>query len=293
MLFLHTLKRVDALKYRIVALFLLVAHLASTQSIGVRAGWNFNTFSGPLEANESYAYTNGIHFGINYGYKLSSTFMVRAELLYNQTGTKQKFDGPSYYLIYTPEKTVYEKGRRLLDLEITTSYISLPITAVFQLGKKWEVYGGLSPNFLINPSGRGTVRFYSSEHPNDIIMKQTLDYSYFKDEALGASTTNTGYVKIIVEGEVVNLPKAVGAYYQNDVKSANRLNWLNLSTVAGVNYFLNRRFYIGGRVEYGLFDVTNNQMDFTLEKYNDDFSVSKRDDKDIQLTFQASLGFRF
>ncbi|MBL0083726.1 MAG: hypothetical protein IPP37_15515 [Saprospiraceae bacterium] len=68
------------MKYRIVALFLLVAHMASTQSIGVRAGWNFNTFSGPLETNESYAYTNGIHFGINYGYKLSSTFMVRAEL---------------------------------------------------------------------------------------------------------------------------------------------------------------------------------------------------------------------
>ncbi len=293
MLFLHSFKSFKALKYKIIVLLLLLTHLGFGQSIGVRAGWNFNTISGPLEANESYGYTNGIHFGINYGYKLSHTFMIRGELLYNQTGGRQKFDGSSYYLIYTPEKTVYEKGRRILDLEITTSYISLPITAVFQPWKKVELFAGISPNFLVNPTGRGTVRFYSSEHPTEIIFKQSLDYNFYKDLALAASTTNTGFAKIIVDGEIVNVPKIVGAYYQNDLKPADRINWFNLSAVGGINYFLNKGFFIGGRFEYGLLDATDNSIDYTLEKFNDDFSINKRADKDIQITFQASLGFRF
>ena len=293
MLFLHSFKSFKALKYKIIVLLLLLTHLGFGQSIGVRAGWNFNTISGPLEANESYGYTNGIHFGINYGYKLSHTFMIRGELLYNQTGGRQKFDGSSYYLIYTPEKTVYEKGRRILDLEITTSYISLPITAVFQPWKKVELFAGISPNFLVNPTGRGTVRFYSSEHPTEIIFKQSLDYNFYKDLALAASTTNTGFAKIIVDGEIVNVPKIVGAYYQNDLKPADRINWFNLSAVGGINYFLNKGFFIGGRFEYGLLDATDNSIDYSLEKFNDDFSINKRADKDIQITFQASLGFRF
>lgn len=266
---------------------------ANAQSIGVRAGWNINTFKGPLEANESFGYTNGIHFGINYGYKLSNSFMLRGELLYNQTGVKHKFDGSSYYLIYTNEKTVFEKGRRILDLEITTSYISMPITAVIQPSRKFELYAGISPNILVNPTGRGTMRFYSTENPTEIIFKQALDYNYYKDEASKSSSTNTGFAKIIVDGDVVNVPKIVGAYYQQDVKTDNKINWFNLSAVGGINYFLNKGFFIGARVEYGLLDVTDNNADFTLEKFNDDFSVSKRSDKDIQLTFQGSLGFRF
>ncbi|MBK8701473.1 MAG: outer membrane beta-barrel protein [Saprospiraceae bacterium] len=281
------------MKFRLTLACLLFYVLAYSQSIGVRAGWNFNTFSGPLEANESYGSTNGIHFGINYGYKLSNIFMVRGELLYNQTGTKHKYDGSSYYQIYTAEKTVYERGRRLLDLEISTSYVSLPLTAVVQLGKKIEVFGGFSPNFLVNPSGRGTVRFYSDLHPTEIVFKQALDYSYYNDKALGSSTTNSGLLRIIVDGEVVTMPKIVGAYYQNDVKNGSRFNWFNLSALGGINYFLNKGFFIGGRVEYGLLDTTNDKMDNSLEKLNDDFTLIKRNDKDIQLTYQLSLGFRF
>ncbi len=281
------------MKYKIIFILLILSHLGFSQSIGVRAGLNYNSFSGPLEASESYGYTSGIHFGINYGYKLSNSFMIRGELLYNQTGGKQKFDGSSYYLIYTPEKTVFERGRRILDLEITTSYISFPITAVYQPWKKIELFAGFSPNFLVNPTGRGTVRFYSTDHPSEIIFKQSLDYNYYKDEALAASTTNTGFAKIIVDGEVVNVPKIIGAYYQNDVKPADRINWFNLSAVGGINYFLNKGFFVGARFEYGLLDVTNNSIDYTLEKFNDDFTINKRADKDIHITFQASLGFRF
>ena len=78
---LHSFKSFKALKYKIIVLLLLLTHLGFGQSIGVRAGWNFNTISGPLETNESYGYTNGIHFGINYGYKLSHTFYDQGRIV--------------------------------------------------------------------------------------------------------------------------------------------------------------------------------------------------------------------
>jgi hypothetical protein len=266
----------------------------SAQSIGVRAGWNFNTFSGPLEPSEKYGLANGIHFGVNYGYKLTNNFMLRGELLYSQSGTKQTYDGDSYYLIYTNDKTVYEKGKRKLDLQISNSYIGIPITAVANLGK-FEFYGGAGAYVLINPTGRGTLRFESKDHPNEIIFKQALDYRYQTDKAKARADQiySTGELRIIVEGKVVSLPKSIGAYYQNDALFGKRFNWFNLSAIGGINYFLNRGFFIGARLERGLLDVTNNRMDASLESLNDDLNFKNRTDKDLQLTYQLSCGFRF
>ncbi len=276
--------------FSILILFALQYNFA--QSIGVRAGLNYSTFSGPLEKNEKYGLANGIHFGISYGYKFTNTFMLRAELLYNQMGSKLKFDGDnSYYLIYTPKKTVFETGKRILDLEISNSYISLPITAAYQLTKKIEIYGGLSPSFLINPTARGLVRFTSKENPTEIIFKQALDYRYYNDLPKEAATNNE--LRIIVDGEIVSLPKSVKAYYQTDALYGSAFKWFNLSAVGGLNYFINKGFYIGARYEYGLFDVTNNKMDHSITELNDDYTFKKRNDNDKQLSYQISLGFKF
>jgi hypothetical protein len=266
--------------------------MSYAQSIGVRAGLNYSTFSGPLEKGESFGLANGIHFGINYGYKFTNKFMIRAELQYNQVGTKQKFKGDSYYLIYTSKKTVFEKGERILDLEISNSYINVPITAVYQVNRKFELFGGISPGFLINPTGRGTVKFTSKAHPTEIIFKQALDYRYYQDEAK-AIAGNSGSLKIIENGEIVSLPKSIGAYYQTDAKNGSQFNWLNLSVVGGVNFFINKGFFIGGRVERGLLDVSNDRMDFSITELKEDLNFNKRTDKDLQLSYQVSLGFKF
>jgi hypothetical protein len=289
---LQSIKDKQLIKRIFIYSIILLSHTAFSQSIGVRAGWNFNTFRGPLEPGESFSLTNGIHFGINYGYKLSNVFMIRTELLYSQLGTKQKFDGDSYYVIYTSGKTVFEKGNREQNLEISNSNVSIPITAAINLGRKIEVFGGLSPNFLINPTGRGTLRFISKENPSNIVFRQALDYRYYQDKAKTA-LQNTTSARIIVDKQVVNIPKSVGAYYQTDIKEGNLFNWFSLTTLGGVNYFINRSLFIGGRVEYGLTDVTNSKMDFSLQKLNDDFSTIKRSDKDTYLSYQISMGFRF
>jgi hypothetical protein len=266
----------------------------TAQSIGVRAGWSFNTFSGPLEGAEKYGLANGIHFGVNYGLKLTNNFMVRSELLYSQSGTKQTYDGDSYYLIYTSDKTLYEKGKRKLDLQISNSYVGIPVTAVGNFGK-FEIFGGMGAYVLINPTARGTVRFESAAKPKDIIFKQALDYRYNSDEAKAAANQlyGSGELKIIVDNRIVVLPKSIGAYYQNDALFGKKFNWFNLTAIGGVNYFINRGFFIGGRIERGLLDVTNNRMDVSLESFNNDLSLKNRLDKDIQLTYQLSCGFKF
>jgi hypothetical protein len=276
----------------VFAIALFIVSVSIAQSIGVRAGWNFSKFSGPLEPSEQFKLSNGIHFGINYGYKLSNNFMVRAELLYTQVGSKQLFDSSSYYLVYTPQKTVFEKGRRTLDLQVSNSYVGLPITAAYQVGK-FEFVGGLNPSVLISPTGRGTLRFESKDHPKEIIFRQALDHRYYGDIAKGTAQTSNAIVRIIVEGNVVNLPKTVGAYYQNDVVNDKLYNWFNLSAVGGVNYFVNRGLYIGARVERGLLDITSNTMDFSISELNPDLTQKPRVDKDLQLSYQVSLGFRF
>lgn len=280
-------------KHLFIFLAVMFTFMLNAQSIGVRAGWSFNTFTGPLETNEKYGLTNGIHFGLNYGYNISKNLSLRAELLYSQSGTKHTYDGDSYYLIYG-DKTIFEKGKRKLDLQISNSYVGVPLTAVGSFGK-FEVFGGVGSYILINPTGRGTLRFESTAKPDEIIFKQALDYKYNSDKAKAAANQlySSGELKIIIDNRIVVLPKSVGAYYQNDALFGKRFNWFHLTAIGGINYFLNRGFYIGGRIERGLLDITNNRMDASLESLNEDLSFKNRADKDLQLTYQLSCGFKF
>lgn len=280
---------------RVIIALLLFFSLSTieAQSIGVRAGWNLAKFDGPLETHDTFKLNNGFHFGINYGYKFSPKFMVRSELLYNQVGTKHIYNGSSYYLIYTSDKTVFEKGKKTINLEITNSYVSFPFSAVWSPNKKIELFGGASANLLVSSSGRGTMRFESDANPSNIVFRQALDYRYYNDDPKSASDGNSAVVKIRVDGEIVTLPKSIGAYYQNDAKIANQYKWYNFTTFAGANYFLNKGFYVGVRYEYGLTDISNDKMDVSQASLNEDFSFIKRKDKDRQITWQLSLGFKF
>lgn len=282
------------MKRSIVALLIIVSiGYINAQSIGVRAGWNLSKFDGPLETHETFKLNNGFHFGVNYGYKFSPKFMLRTELLYNQVGTKHNYDGASYYLIYTSDKTVYEKGKKTINLEITNSYVSLPISAVLSPTKKIEIFGGCSTNFLVSSSGRGTLRFESDANPGNIVFRQALDYRFYNDDAKTASSGNLSTIKIRVDGKIVDLPKSVGAYYQTDARPASQYKWYNFNVFGGANYFLNKGFYVGARYEYGLTDISNDIMDVSQEVLNDNYSFVKRKDKDRQLTWQLSVGFRF
>ena len=80
------------MKNLIVLLFVVCSlPLLSQHKVGIRAGVNFNKFSGPQEQGEDYKMSNGFHFGINYTYLYSDKLSFRGELAYIQRGGKQSY----------------------------------------------------------------------------------------------------------------------------------------------------------------------------------------------------------
>jgi hypothetical protein len=282
------------MKLKFSIILLLTVSLIHAQSVGVRAGLNFSRFDGPLEAGEKFNIANGFHFGINYGYKITNKFMVRAELQYSQVGTVYEYDGPGHYLIFMPNgREVLELGKNTTVLDISTGHINLPIVAAYQIIPKIEIFGGLNFSFLANPIGRGNIRFESASRPNQIVFRQTLDYRYYQDVARGVPFGQGRPIGIIVDEERVSLSKSAGAYYQHSGKEGNRFNFFDLQVSGGLNYFINRGFFVGGKINYGLLDVSNNQMDRSVSQLNSDKSFILKKDYDRNLVLEASVGFRF
>ncbi|MBK8389938.1 MAG: outer membrane beta-barrel protein [Saprospiraceae bacterium] len=287
------------MKYFVLIAALLFSTIGvKAQSVGVRAGLNYSKFSGPLEVGESYGYSNGFHFGVNYGYKFTNKFMLRFELLYSQTGSKTNFDGNSYYLIYLADgRTVFERGKSTIDLDVSNGIIGMPIVAAYQLHPKLEIFGCFAFNFLVNPIGRGTLRFESDQNPNNITFRQSLDYRYYNDEPKSASQlSNLGSARpitILVEGNRVGIPKYAGAYYQELNKDDSKFNWFDITGTVGMNYFINRGFYMGARFNYGFLDITKTKADRSLINLNEDNSYIRRKDKDVTTGIEVGIGFRF
>jgi len=287
-----------------VLLFLCVLQLTAQHKIGVRAGLNVSTISGgELEQGEEYSRSNGFHFGVNYTYSITPKFGIRGELLYVQRGAKYNFIDTTegVYNLIKPQfsQQFFEIGKKIEIIDISNGYLSLPITAQFQLSPKFEVFGGISLDLLLNPTGRGSLDFESISRPQDISYLQSYDHKYRGDEAGEVPFRVSGFspqpVTITVEGEAVNLYRTEAAYYRltEAQKDGNKFNVLDAHLLFGVNYFLNQGFYIGIRGQYGLGDITNDNIDFSVRELNDDDTYILRDDKDRSISASISFGFRF
>jgi len=289
---------------KLILLFLMCfsVSLFSQHKVGVRAGLNYSKYSGPLEPGESYGISNGFHFGINYTYLLPDLPIgFRGELLYIQRGSKQNYlDSTSYFIIdpIAPAnlETFVETGKKDLILDITAGYFSLPFTVHYKPYRKLELFAGASLDFLIGPSARGNVEFISQDRPDEIRFIQSLDHGYGSDAAGEYNTFNNENIIILVDGEQVTVPKIIGAYYDftpEQRELGNRLNGLNAHMIGGVSYFVNGGFYISARYEYGLLDVTNKNVDYSLSELDSNGDLIFRDDSDKPFTISVSFGFQF
>ncbi len=287
-------------KLLLASTFTLVSAIVMAQSfnIGVRAGLNYGTFRGPLEEsiNEEYGVSGGFHFGLNYAQNLSDIFSIRLEVLYIQNGSKQSFGGEgteSFYKIPIPNGSdVVERGQLDFDLDISNAYISFPLTAHLDVTEKIELSAGAYVSMLVGPTATGLQKFESTQNPDQIIFRQSLDYKYNSDvagegQAIGRSP------RIIVDGVIVALPKFAGAYYQFNEKRASAMNFLDYGLVIGASYNINRGFYFGLRADIGLADITNNDMDISRSELGENDTFIYKDDKDTHFGIQASFGFRF
>ena len=286
------------MKKLLIFFFLLTTVAISAQHrIGVRAGLNYSTFFGEMEEGEDYGIGGGFHFGINYTYEFNDIIGIRGELLYTQRGAKQTFFRENNYHIIrslTIDKFV-EYGTVDLSIDYANSYFSIPVTAQVRVSNKFEIFGGMSVDFMLGPSGRGKLDFTSASREEDIFFIQSYDHRYNSDLAGEYNTIISDRISIIVDGDRVTLPKIVGGYYNFDAdqKTGNRYNGIDAHLIFGGNYFINPGFYVGARVEYGLTDITNNEMDYSLTELDELENFIFRDDSDRSFSVNVSFGFRF
>lgn len=286
-------------KLSIIALFVLLTTVVSAQKIGVRGGLNYATVKGPENTGEKFGFNNGFHFGISYAYEVSDMASIRAEIAYFQTGYSYDFNGESFFVFQDTDKTTIEKGALNMNIENSLGYLSIPVVANLKVTPKLHLHAGGYVNFLVNPLGAGQLRFESSTRPEDIKFRQGLDYKYKTDGYWKeAKKRFARYVNpnaaILIDGEKFIVPRFAGAYAQyNNLKNGNYYNTLDAGVTFGAEYFLTKGFFAGLSVDYGLMDITNNNVDYDRSSVNEDNTFKYSDDFDRLVSYKLSIGFRF
>ena len=279
-------------KLLILLAFAPLLLLGQSTKVGVRAGLDFSTLVGPTETAESFGVSTGFHFGVNVSRYLTSTFGLRAELLYSQKGFRKEYNGVGYYPIKVDGNLFYTEGDIDYILEVSNAYASIPLTAHIQPFSFIEFFAGISANFLINPVGSGTVDFTSTSEPDRLFFRQTLQHAYYQDTG-GMVGTSPNNPVVFVGEEIVTIPGAVGAYYIFDNDEEKVFRGFDVSAIVGTQIYVNKSFYIGLRAEYGFRDITNDAVDLSIESLSDTGGFKLNNDKDHQVGLQASVGFRF
>jgi hypothetical protein len=165
----------------------------------------------------------------------------------------------------------------------------------FQASKKFEFNVGVYGSYLIGPKGNGTIVFNSTEHPDSIYFQQSLIHNYNSDVA-GGIASNTIGSGIFVDGIVVKLARDAGAYYNylGTEKVGKLYKPYDYGLTGSVSYFINKGFYLGLRYDFGLVDITNNDVDVQRKTYDETTTKAKLSkDFDRNVGFQVSFGFSF
>ena len=278
--------------YKIIAAlfisFSFISGAFAQTSFGFRTGLSFSTFSGELEEGESYEFDSGFHIGLGFNRNFTDIWGVRAELVYSQKGGVIRYDGVSNILLRDRiERLLPYSGNQISNLSITNSHIDLPLMGFGRITNWLELSVGVAPSFLVTSRGTGDLNFTSEELVQDIDL--SLEYNYLSDKAgdLGIDSETLTIIEERTRKELT-IPSRPGAYYFQEEVNDNKYNIFSLDAVAGVSVFVNRGLFIGGKAQFGLLDVTNDSADFALS----DKGTSQAD-KDVNVTYQVSVGFYF
>ncbi len=278
-----------------IAFFFCLQINAQRYNIGIRAGLNASKFLGPAEEGmmEGSSFRSGIHFGLTFAYKMNEIWGFKTELAYSDIGSRDSIIGDSYYIFGIGVQNTPKEGFVKRYFEVSNAYINVPLHAYIKPFPKLELFGGPYLGFLINPTGGGRVIFDDAIHGEDAQFSfiQSLDINYYTDDARQSSQFGD-VITVIVDDETILMPRIAGGYYQFQEKDGGRFNWFDLGLSAGAHYYINKSFFAGFRVDYGLLDVTRSKMDVSYRALNGS-SFILRDDRDVNFAMQFSLGFKF
>jgi len=266
--------------------------------LGFKTGLTISKIDGPSEqANgmdlESNRTDGGFMVGAIIGYKFTDLAGIKGEILYNQKGTNYNFQGPGYQIFPNDVgDQITLTGEQRIDLGVSTSYLNIPIMAYGKLGK-FEFEGGFSVGFLLSATGSGELEIngMSASGAPTGIYNGVLDYRYNRDNP--GIVTTPDLVELNIDGQPVNVPKILTAFYPFTTDRGRYYNVLDFGLVGGINYYWNQTLYLGGRLNYGLSDVTSNDgYDVSKATLNGGDFITQSD-KDQNFSIQISLGFSF
>ncbi|NJL76444.1 MAG: outer membrane beta-barrel protein [Saprospiraceae bacterium] len=207
--------------------------------------------------------------------------------MYAQKGQIYNFDGPSYFIFDPQESRTVVFGIRNVMQEISNSYIEIPILAYAKFGPI-ELQGGAYAGFLVASTSTGTLTFKANGN-NAQPLEFDLDYRFISDEA-GEFTGELGFVTF--DNRRLPLPNTLGAYYEASSGKENFYRTFDGGLVGAISLYINQGLFLNVRAEYGLTDVTNETRDVSLSALEGkEFIPSNDTDKNI--SFQASIGFKF
>ncbi len=287
----------------VVALFFALPENTKAQelSYGFRVGLNVSTFLGDEEMDaagtslESFSTNTGFHVGGGVRIEITELFGIRTELLFTQKGTKRTFNGSSFQLFNGPNGKILTTGGKSIALNISNAYLEIPIMAYGKIGKKLEVFGGFYGGFLVSSVATGELIYTGGvvEGNNNVIptLEIALDYNYLRDD-VGEIIDDVDDIAVMVGNDNVTIPNTLTAYYDLDEKDGNPYNVFDGGLSAGAAFFMNGGLYVSAIANYGLIDVSNEDVDFSNSEINGlDFVT--RDDRDSNLSLQFSIGFSF
>lgn len=289
-------------KHLLLPLFIAVAGQviqAQELKFGVRAGMNMSTIRGELETDdngkevESYDWASGFHVGFTVTWPATELMGLRSELLFIQLGADRFYDGPSYYIFQPDTEPVYAFGSSKINLRITNSYLNLPITGYVRPLKWLEFFAGGNIGFLISSTAFGDITFEGvSTSGVPVSLRHELDYRYFIDNPAQA-TYITPVNTVTIGGEKIPYPHVGRAQFMFAEDRGSLYRVLELGGVAGLSFYLNSGLYLSARANVGFTDVTKEKADVSYLRLDDNNNFITRNDKDTNLSLQASIGFHF
>lgn len=285
--------------YLIIFCFSLFSFNLSGQGLtyGFKAGLNFSTIQGDLEETEGAEFNTGFHIGAAINYKFVELQGIRFELMFSQKGQKYEYDGPSFHRYIANDGTdVFAIGNRKSLINISNSYLDFPIMWFGRVRPWLEVSAGFNVGFKLGSTGSGELIFTGNSvgNNNEIDNIFSLSYDYNDDSTFDISTLSEIENFVLnIDNKTVTLPTELEAYYEFDEVSGRYYNGFDAGLNAGVSFFLNQGLFVGVRLNYGLIDVTNNDVDYSRLSLDENNQLIFRDDNDRNVSIQTSIGFSF
>lgn len=300
---------------RILLLLFVVSLVQTAQAqfqYGFKTGVNFSRFSGPSETDaagkelESFENITGFHIGATFTYQVNDAFSVQGELLFTKQGTKYTYEGQGYrYFRDAAQNTALAKGNTSYKLNVNNAYVTIPVLAQGRW-RDLEISGGVYAGLLLTSNGDGALTFTGKTYPlNNTVyaiyegsggaqveeIEYLLDHNYRKD-GIGEAAGDE-FFKVRADNKLVEQYRQIGAYYDFTEDKGAIYNNFDYGLMGGLTWYISSSLYLGGRFEYGLADVTNNDADMAKADVGENGEVLYRDDKDHNMMIQVSVGFKF